>query len=351
MRYSSGLTPTEHSGARSAQPRTGLVLDTISVEQAQADVGRLLTSHRLRLLGSTRQFRARLWAEPSDAVWFGRFNYGADVEITAHELGRYFVIVEPLAGAATVTHAGQQALSRLGTAAVVSPEKYVSMRWSRDLDLLCVRIDRAALERRLGELLGYEPAKALRFDLAFDTVRCGKACWGMVYLLRQYIEKTPGAACAPLIRADIEHGIMTSLLLSQQHTYTEALQKPVLRPSSRAVRAAVELMREDPDQLLTGPGIAAAVGVSERTLQLGFRREFGCSPTAFRRQVRLDRMREDLLWHRGAESATVREIALRWGFSNQGRAAAAYRQRFGETPAETLRGRASENGHADSDSE
>jgi transcriptional regulator GlxA family with amidase domain len=50
------------------------------------------------------------------------------------------------------------------------------------------------------------------------------------------------------------------------------------------------------------------------------------------RQVRLDRAREDLAQAHGS----VADIAYYWGFTNPGRFAHAYLDRFGEFPAKTL---------------
>jgi len=58
------------------------------------------------------------------------------------------------------------------------------------------------------------------------------------------------------------------------------------------------------------------------------------------RQVRLRRADADLRAAAGAgvgAGRSVASIASRWGFTNFGRFAAAYRARYGRTPSETLR--------------
>jgi transcriptional regulator GlxA family with amidase domain len=60
----------------------------------------------------------------------------------------------------------------------------------------------------------------------------------------------------------------------------------------------------------------------------------GCSPMAFARQVRLERARGLLL--KPDDASSVTGIALMCGFSNLGHFAAAYRDRFGELPSQTL---------------
>ncbi len=82
--------------------------------------------------------------------------------------------------------------------------------------------------------------------------------------------------------------------------------------------------------------LAAAAGVSQRTLQLAFLDRFGVSPTSFLRVRRLNGARRDLL---GAtpDETTVQAIATEWGFTELGRFAGVYRGFFGELPSKTLR--------------
>ncbi|WP_442875877.1 helix-turn-helix domain-containing protein [Amycolatopsis sp. NBC_01488] len=55
------------------------------------------------------------------------------------------------------------------------------------------------------------------------------------------------------------------------------------------------------------------------------------------REVRLDRVRDDLVAARDVSGARVTPIAARWGFTHMSRFATAYRQKFGEAPSITLR--------------
>jgi AraC-like DNA-binding protein len=70
---------------------------------------------------------------------------------------------------------------------------------------------------------------------------------------------------------------------------------------------------------------------SARSLQYAFHEQFGTTPMRYLRQVRLDGAREDLAQAHGS----VADIAYYWGFTNLGLFARAYRDRYGEFPAET----------------
>ncbi|WFU05507.1 helix-turn-helix transcriptional regulator (plasmid) [Rhizobium sp. CB3171] len=81
---------------------------------------------------------------------------------------------------------------------------------------------------------------------------------------------------------------------------------------------------------ITITDMAAAAGVSVRALQINFRRFLNVTPMAYLRQLRLDGARQDLLT--ATPSATVSEIARRWGFIHQGRFSQEYRAAFGVLP-------------------
>ncbi|ROP74027.1 helix-turn-helix transcriptional regulator [Curtobacterium sp. PhB115] len=89
--------------------------------------------------------------------------------------------------------------------------------------------------------------------------------------------------------------------------------------------------------VLTLTDICGAVGVSPRTLQTSFMRQYGVSPMTFLQGMRLDRA------HAALQSAdrhdtSVGEVAQEWGFRHLGRFSGNYLRRFGEYPGETLRG-------------
>jgi transcriptional regulator GlxA family with amidase domain len=94
-------------------------------------------------------------------------------------------------------------------------------------------------------------------------------------------------------------------------------------------------MRAHADTPISIGALAAAAGVSARTLFEGFRRFRGVSPMAALKAVRLDAVNDEL--EAADPSASVTGVALKWGFVHLGRFAQDYRRRFGRLPSETLR--------------
>jgi AraC family ethanolamine operon transcriptional activator len=82
--------------------------------------------------------------------------------------------------------------------------------------------------------------------------------------------------------------------------------------------------------------ISRKIGLSERALRNAFYGVRGMSPTQFLRQQRLLSVRQALSDGQAARP-TVTGVAVKHGFYELGRFAAAYRKAFGEAPSETLR--------------
>jgi transcriptional regulator GlxA family with amidase domain len=72
--------------------------------------------------------------------------------------------------------------------------------------------------------------------------------------------------------------------------------------------------------------------VNVRTLQINFKRYRNMTPMEYLRNARLDRARDLLM-----SGIQVSDAASDSGFAHQGRFAARYRARFGESPSITLR--------------
>lgn len=107
-------------------------------------------------------------------------------------------------------------------------------------------------------------------------------------------------------------------------------------PEPAYIRAAVDHMRVHCAEPPTIQRVAAASGVSPRTLTRGFRRHRSTSPKAMLRTLRFQCVR-DALFAAEPGATTVADIATAWGFYELGRFAVEYRKRYAEKPSATLR--------------
>lgn len=81
--------------------------------------------------------------------------------------------------------------------------------------------------------------------------------------------------------------------------------------------------------------LCTAAGVSTRALEYGFRDFYGLGPMAYVRNLRLCRVRHDLL-DPDRNEASVSRAARRWSFTHMGQFSHDYRALFGEMPSKTL---------------
>lgn len=104
--------------------------------------------------------------------------------------------------------------------------------------------------------------------------------------------------------------------------------------SQSTVRRAQAFIEGRAGDDLSVADIAAAAGVTPRSLQYAFQQHLGCTPLAYLRRVRLDLVHRSL---RTGGEVSVADAAVRMGFFNPGRFAAEYRKVYGENPRDTLR--------------
>lgn len=91
------------------------------------------------------------------------------------------------------------------------------------------------------------------------------------------------------------------------------------------------------------------LGVSRRSLEVGFREEIVMSPQAFSRCIRLNGVHRDLL-HASQGELKVTAALQSKGFTELGRASGYYRNLFGESPSDTLNRKPPDNSTRLSDS-
>ncbi len=103
----------------------------------------------------------------------------------------------------------------------------------------------------------------------------------------------------------------------------------------RVVRTAQRALEEQHAHQASLADLCAASGVSQTWLHKCFVDIYGTSPYRYLRSRRLSAARGSLL-DKANRAASVKAVALTYGFANFGRFAADYRARFGENPSETL---------------
>ena len=258
---------------------------------------------------------------------------GTAASVDPGDLSAYHVNVA-LNGEVASRCGNQEAVASPRVATVFSPDRHTSLpQWDADAAQLSIKLTRTGVEEELSALLGRPVVKPVDFRLAFpvdDGV--GRRWISVLAALLQSLD-APGSPVHVHHLELLERSLISGLLLAQPHSYTEQLVTDSQRPAPRgALDRVLEEIERAPDRGYTVADLARLSGISARSLQYAFQDRYQVTPMQYLRQVRLDRVHDDL----AQGTATVADTAAYWGFTNPSRFARAYRERFGEFPATTL---------------
>jgi AraC-like DNA-binding protein len=312
---------------------------TDDVEETCAKVGQVFRPHQLSVRGLSQRLNAQMDHVPIGRLSINRLRYETGINVRSEPMGSFMMLMMPIAGSAEIRYGAESVRSTPDHPALVSATQPLWMQWSPDCDQLIVRIDRAMVEQACAACLGYELSEPLQFELGINMDTGAATCWHSILTFLASNEAfMRGAAAFPLVAAQAEQLLLSALLHGHAHNYSEQMRRPVRQLAPFYVRRAEEYMSANADKPLTVQDVAAHAGVSVRSLHAGFQRYRDTSPMTLLRDMRLERVRAELIAARNTGSrTTVAEIALQWGFLHLGHFSRAYSEKFGEQPSQALR--------------
>lgn len=312
-----------------------LLFASNDAEYVRAQVGSVMKSHKLQITLAGTSLHARMYHVPLGALSLSRLDYGATASINPEPLESFYLVTMPVRGVAHIQSDGKHLDCSPKVAAVLNPEQAIRMCWHAGSEQIILKLPRPLLEQTLAGQLGRPLERPLVFDVGFRWQ--DSAPWrSLLSYLLACATQYPDLSQHSLMHVQLEQMVASALLLMQRHNYsdTPSRQRGTVLP--RHVRRAQDYLQAHVHEPVTTAQLALISGISTRSLNAGFREFLGVSPTQYLRDLRLQRVHEELL---NGASASVASVALRWGFEHMGRFAAQYRQAFGETPRQTLRRR------------
>ena len=140
---------------------------------------------------------------------------------------------------------------------------------------------------------------------------------------------------SPKAAALLSEAALRLIFENTPHRFSHRPPRKLLDVTPRNIKVAIDYMHANLHQPLTVTEIAEAAGVSVRSLQAGFQQFQDATPVAYLRRLRLEAVHKELSLP--ANTLPVREVALKWGFTQMGRFAAQYRAVYQVHPSETVR--------------
>ncbi|WP_458248217.1 AraC family transcriptional regulator [Streptomyces sp. MAI_2237] len=311
---------------------------TRSVEETHAAVAAHYYDLCLEVTGSEAEFSTRLSVLDLGALTVGEIRFGTEMRMSFGEPGVYHVAV-PLAGGFSVRQGLGRTVSGTSRHALFfDPGHGIRIdAWSGDCHSITVKIDKSALHRELEVQLGRPLRRPPTFEPSFDVSGGPGRSWARLALW-SLLERdvSHGLLRRPLIRGRLEQALLEGVLLAAEHSYRGELDAPPPPMRPAAVKRVMDAVQEMPAEPYDAARLAEIARVSVRTLQEAFRKHVGMPPMAYVTEVRLQRVRGQLRASVPG-TTTVADVAHQWGFAHLGRFARRYRERFGESPSQTLR--------------
>lgn len=302
-------------------------------DQVQSSVSSMVRPHKLSLKTGLQPLQTRIRRVQFGDVSLMRLGYGADVRIQSDELGGFYLIQLPQQGQALIRCGDEKVESSTQVATVLNPHVDIDMIWYANNEQLMLKVDRVLVEQ-LARSMGFSvPSSGLVFPVKLQQHR--SASWQL--MLRYLLDCARHAEAmqqSPLLTAQLAQLVATTFL--EQHPPLQVTNQRRLsgKVLPKHIRLVENYLHDYADQAICIEGLAAMAQVSTRSLYAGFKEFCGISPMQYLRQIRLDRVREDLL--ATTTPISISEVALRWGFMHQGRFSQEYKQRFAETPSQSI---------------
>lgn len=319
-------------------PLSGYVLfQSDDLDCARERVAQKFCNHRLDIIGDRSLFRAAHHHVKGAMLSLNYIDYGADVLIDPGELGAFFLIQMPLSGHATIRNGKREFGTDRSIACILNADRATRMQWWQGCRQLLIQIDKAPLLAFAERLIERPLPGPLIFDPVIDLSRPEMIAWRrLANCLFRRAEEGPANPSQPnLWHLFHEEQLLECFLRNQPSNISVFLEDSRPSGAPQYLKRAEAFIRENARRDISLCDIARATGVSARTLQLAYGKTFGVSPMTALLQERMRGARYDLL--DDSEEKSVTEVALDWGFGHLGRFASLYRQRYGESPRETLR--------------
>jgi AraC-like DNA-binding protein len=330
----SGAKPAGHAGSV-----VDLVIRSTELDEMEDLTSSLISPNRLRPLTKEVTFDGAFQVHGLQDFFTFATGYGCSVGVNIqHEpnderMG--FVWARKGSGQFIMDGRKHEFSSQRGIVMSAGPPRTLNYR--DDCATSALVMNKSKMAEHCAKLLARDLDQDLQFNTGFDLSSANGQSWMRLFQYATAELANPHSLfrTVPAARQQLEQTVLTGFLLSQTHTYSDAL----LRPQSAAVpfyvRRAEAFIEAHFAEPLSLAEIAAQAGVSARSLQNGFQNFRNTTPMGFLRALRLQRVHRTLL---AADPGTARvtEIALACGFNHMGEFASAYRRTFGETPRATL---------------
>lgn len=308
-----------------------------NLDEVRDYVGRLYCPHRLDRTRDTRDIRFQTHTARLGDLVLNCMDYGSENGVITAETsvvdGHYLAQIS-LSGSCSILQGREWIDVPPGHIYVADPRRRLLERMSADYAHLMLCIPQAAMQAELARQIGYHPSEPVVFTANAFELRRAAGLQRMIGAICEDLETAERDFARAHASAHIERALVSLVLASIPHQYSEAIGRPVSSAMPYYVRRATAYILEHARNPICMEDIVAASGVSARSLYAGFRRYHNSAPMEFLKSYRLDLVRSELI-QAARIGLSVTDVALSCGFNHLSKFARDYRLRFGEPPSQT----------------
>ncbi len=310
------------------------IVSTGDLDEAQAILSTEMTPVRFLTVRNPGGFRLNMNGIHLGRTLIGVNQFTEQTEVDGGVVEDAVIFTLSMGPAAIPSYDGKAVSPDQG--AVTNPHRHLTVHREAGSVILILRTRLHCLEDRFEELTGRRPAKPLVFAPSVDITRGIGA--EVRTTLRQLVDGniwTHATLKYPLLTAGLDDMLLNAFMSLPNNLTSEferGAQPSVTPGVVRRAEAYMEARAVDP---ITMSDVARECGCSRSTLYSLFQRCRSVTPLQFLAEVRLRLARERL--RSPSPHDTVCSIAYTSGFFHRSRFAKLYRDKFGESPADTLR--------------
>jgi len=331
-----------HTAGNQAQTLQASTLDAVKALSEKT-----FGPSRMTLRARSKPIDLRIKSSKIGRLSVVEIDYGAALEIEPQTGKDAYVIQTTLAGTYVADGPGGALTCARGTTIIGSPSVPSQFVLGEQCRRLCILVNRQQIETAFSAHFGFSSPRPIEFGRQVSQQDGLSQRWRALgqFLLAEMKTRSSHQR-NPVIDQQIESVVISTLLCDHLASAGGVVPGTYKQVLPHYVKRAMEYLRANLQQSPAMSDVAAHCGVSERTLQLAFRKYKGATPMDYLRQLRLNQARAELL-NVAPERGAVTRIALKYGFNHLSAFSHEYEKLFGELPSATLAMRSNENRNAD----
>lgn len=245
-------------------------------------------------------------------------------------------IIFPISGTLRTPIEKQDTQISCGHAKVDSPGDRVAVEWDTSSTSMVTRIPIATLNHFCHKLYDIDSHEKIRFAPIMDLSQYpGASLHNILTTILMEADNQDSLLNRGVLTQQFQELLVTSLLNGQSNSLSDIMRRRIYQVRPFYIKRAAEYIHENIKEIITLSDLVDASGVSLRTLQAGFSKHYNMGPSAYIKQLKMRKAREELLVANHLET-TVADVAAKWGFYNPCNFTLNYKKQFGENPSATL---------------